>query len=193
VSGIQIPYLGYGFMIAGVLLLAIPLWPTIRRFIGNDLEIRITPNKWLDGCETNGKPTENPFYRITPGHRCYALFGLTLANHSQYHRIHIDSANILLRRKTWFWNGKSLFSMPLEIQDDPKGHILNDVDIAPQSKKEYSVDTGGDMPIISPFPRRSNLILSLELVGATRRIEHTLQEFKHDRKQVPDMPDRKKQ
>jgi len=165
-----------------------------HRYSGSALlELKIIPNKWLSDCKVNGKSIKNPSYSLVPGHTFSAIFGLILANHSQQHKVHIDSAHIILREKKWLWSGKPLFSLPVEIQNYPNDHILQNVDIEPQSKKEYSINTGGIIPTISPFPRVSRLILVLEFVGDTRRIERTLEEFRHDPKQVPDIPDWRKQ
>ena len=168
-------------------------WRRHRYSGSGSLELKITPNRWLSDYNVSGKSIKNPFYSVAPSHSFSAIFGLIFANHSQQHKVHIDSAHIILREKKWLWSGKPLFSMPVEIQNYPNAHILQNVDIEPQAKKEYSINTGGSIPTISPFPRRSRLILVLELVGATRRIEHTLEEFRHDPKQVPDIPDWKKQ
>jgi len=100
-SGIQIPYLGYGLMGAGALLLLIPFWPRIRQLVSSDLEIKIIPNKWLEDVTVDGKPVMNPSYTLSPGHRYSATFGLILANHSQQHKVYIDSAHIILRKKKW--------------------------------------------------------------------------------------------
>ncbi len=192
-SGIQIPWLGYSFMILGVLLLIIPAWPAIRKRVSDSLEVKILPNKWLGDYLVNGKRGRNPSYTIVPGHSLSAIFDLFLANHSQSYKAHIKSGNIVLKRRIWFWNGKTLFSLPLQVQSHPNNYSFENIDIEAQSQRQYSLNTGGEMPIISPFPRRSRLMLVLELIGATQRIERVLEEFKHDPKQVPDIPDWKRQ
>lgn len=188
VSGIQVPLLGYSLMGLGVLLLAIPFWPTLRRLV-NDIEIKIIPNKWLGAYTINGKQGKNPSYHITPGHSFSAIFGLILYNHNQQHKVHIDSADIMVRKKICFWNGRVLFSKPLVVTNRPNDYQLQNIDIDPQSTREWTINTGGDIPMISPFPRRSRLILALNLTGKIRRVEHTLEEIRHDPQQVHDIPD----
>ena len=161
-----------------------------HRYSGSaSLELKITPSRWLVDSEVKGKSVKNPFYSLTPGHSFSAIFRLILANHSQRDKVHIDSAHIVLREKKQLRSGEPLFSTPVKIQNYPNDHILENVDIEPQEKKEYSINMWGSLPVISPFPRRSTLMLVLEFVGDIRRIEYTLEEFKHDAKQVPDIPD----
>jgi len=165
----------------------------LRHRKSGELEIRIVPNRWLEGATVKGRQVKNPNYSITPGHRFTAIFDLVLSNHSQNHKVHIKSANILLTRRMLFWNRKPLFSMPLQVQSHPNDYVLQNVDIEPLSEKEYTINTGGAIPVINHFPRKSRLVVQLELIGPTCRIDCLLEDFRHDLKLVPDIPDWKKQ
>jgi hypothetical protein len=98
----------------------------------------------------------------------------------------MDSASIVLMEKKWPWGGGQLSSVPVKVMGHPKSYVLENVDIEPQDKKEYAVSVSKSIPVISPFPRRSSLMLVLNFVGGIRRIERKLKEFKHNPKQVPD-------
>lgn len=161
-----------------------------HRYNSSDsLEVEITGNRWLNDSEVDGKPVKNPSYSLRPSHSFSAIFGLIVTNHSEEHKVHIDSAHIVLREKKWLWSGKPISTAPVEVMSRPKEYILENVDIEPQDKKEYSVNVWKSIPVISPFPRRSSLMLVLEFVGGIRRIKRRLIEFRHDPKQVLDSPE----
>jgi hypothetical protein len=158
-----------------------------HRYSGSDsVEVEITGNKWLNDVEVDGKAVENQHYTLIPGHSFSAIFGLTVANHSTENKVHMDSASIVLMEKKWPWGGGQLSSVPVKVMGHPKSYVLENVDIEPQDKKEYAVSVSKSIPVISPFPRRSSLMLVLNFVGGIRRIERKLKEFKHNPKQVPD-------
>ncbi|MBT4511466.1 MAG: hypothetical protein HOC20_04560 [Chloroflexi bacterium] len=154
----------------------------------DDLEIEIIPNKYLEGVLENGKYVENPKYALTPGDQFSAIFGLNVINHT-HHKIYIDSASIVLRKRWCFGDCGRLFVRYLEIQDYPNHWPLKSIDIQPESKGEWSVNQIESIPAIHPFPKRSKLILDIKLVGETRRVVRTLHDFNHNPKLVPDIPD----
>ena len=161
-----------------------------HRYSGSALlEVEITGNKWLNDTEVDGKGVENPHYMLKPGNSFSAMFGLTVINHSEENKAHIDSASVVLMEKKWPWGRRELRSVPVEVMGHPNSYVLENVDIESQDKKEYSVNVWKSIPVISPFPRRSSLMLVLKFVGGIRRIERRLVEFKHDSKQVPDIPE----
>lgn len=168
-------------------------WLLHRNSEPDSLEVSIIPSKYLSNIEVNGESTKNPFYSLTPGRSFSAIFGLSITNHNQQQKVHLDSVHIVLRGKKWPWGRRELVSTPVKVLKHPNDYILQNVDIEPQQKKEYPINVWKSIPIISPFPRKSRLILILEFIGGTRRIEHTLMKFRHDPKQVPDIPDWKRQ
>lgn len=194
---------GSGLEVSGYenLVLAIALWsvagvwcivalvtlPKLGIFSvkNKNLEIGINPSKYLD---------DSPFYSIAPGHSITAIFGLVLLNHSTEQKANIASAHLILRTRKWVIGKTNLFSVPLEIQSHPNDYPLKDIVLEPQSKtEELPISVHGLIPVISSFPRKSELVLVLEMVGPTRRVEHILEKIKHDPKRVPDIPDWKRQ
>jgi hypothetical protein len=196
VSGFENIYLAWSLWGVAIIwgVSAVVTWPRLGLFSNssNDLEIKITPSKYLDEPTINQKNSENPFYRIQPGHHLTAIFGLSILNHSEVRKTHIAQASIELWKRQLFIRNKTLFSLPLEIQDYPNHRPFKDIEISPQSKTaELYFNFAREIPIIIPFPKRSKLMLILELIGTNRRIEYELYTFKHDPKQVPDYPNEK--
>jgi len=155
-----------------------------RRHISsnNDLEIRVTQSQYL------GSQKPNPFYSITPGKSLGAHFELVLINHNTEKAKHIESASLSLKRRTILGN-KSLFSVPVEYLSHPENRIIQDITLEPQEKLDVAVSVHKDIPIITPFPHKSKLVLVLKMVGSQRNVEYELDEIKHDSKLVPDIPD----
>jgi hypothetical protein len=189
VSGIENAAVAVGLWVFGGLLLAgVGITAASSLFLPrveaqrtnrSGLEIRVGPSRYLD---------DSPYYSLTPGRGMSAIFDLTLINHNTKHKQHVLSAHIELRKGVGL--GKTtLFSKPVEIYASPENVVLENIDIEPQSASlVLHIGTATRIPVVTPFPRKSTLVLVLEMVGPTRKIEHLLTTFKHDPKLVPDVP-----
>jgi hypothetical protein len=182
ISGIVIPWLGYSLMGFGLVLLFIPFWSLIKPATGSDLVIKVVPNKSLSNYLNNEEKTRNPFYSIIAGHQFKAMFNLIITNHNMNYPIRIKSAFILLRKRLMFWNGETIFSNPLQYDLGQKE--FTNIVIEPNTEKEYSIITGGDISTVKQFPKKSRLILHLELIGTPRSFECILKEYKHRQKEA---------
>lgn len=164
-------------------------WLKKHRNETHELEITIKPSKYIDGSTINGNEIVNPFYSVQPGQGIRAIFGLVILNHSVERKEYIVSASITLRKRRWLVGSKTLLSLPLEIQGYPNDRPFKDIEIEPQSKtEELFFNFCKDIPAIVPFPQRSKLVLVMEMIGPNPRIERVLEVFRHDPKQVPDIP-----
>lgn len=176
-----------GYVVGGLCIVGGLVWLLSPKLgialVPKNLEIRVIASRYLD------KP---PYYSLTPGHSLTAIFGLVLVNHSTETKEHIASASLSLKQRRWLIGSKTLFSLPLEIQGYPNDHPFEDVEIEPQSKREFTFNFHKGIPAIKPFPRRSKLMLVLEMIGPNRKIEYELEEIRHNPKQVPDVPDWKR-
>jgi hypothetical protein len=148
---------------------------------GSNLEVRALPTNSL-----------NPYYGLAPGQSVTAIFGLQIINHSENRKAYVERVCLVLKEMKFPLRRKVLFSKPLE-KRSPQSYYndeLKEIEIEPQAKTpEYPIIMHKAIPIVKPFPRKSKLVLVLEMVGYKRKIEHELAVFMHDPKQVPDIPD----
>ena len=184
VSGYENTTVGYtlwGLAVLSLLLFLIT-WPRLGLISGatKDIEVIVSKSKYSD---------ESPFYRVFPGSALTAIFKLEIVNHNTSYKLNIKSIQIALQTRRWFGRKQVLFSVPLEELATQGNHEVRDIVIEPQAKPiELHILTTKGIPVIRHFPRKSRLMLVLELVGPVRRVEYKLHDLRHDPKNVPDSP-----
>ncbi|MBN1693247.1 MAG: hypothetical protein JW845_06815 [Dehalococcoidales bacterium] len=149
---------------------------------GDNLEIRVLPIG-------DRYKSQSPHYYLIPGRSITAIFGLQIINHSEDRKAHIEKAYLILRKKQFPLRRKILFSHSLEQMGSQIHEKIGEIEVGPQSKTPvYPISMHKAIPIIKKFPRKSKLVLVLELIGANRKIERDIEIFTHESKKIPDAP-----